>query len=338
MRSVIAGASGLMLVGAVVGTAMLSRPLAAQGSGSQSHPLVTQAELDRWQTELSNWGRWGPNDEMGTLNLITPAKRKQAAGLVKEGFAVSLSEVTVTEKTSDVTNPVDWAMLNVTPTGSTDRIAYPGIHGAADTHLDTFAHQLFKGTMYNGYPASEWVTMQGGAARESVMTMKDGIVTRGVLYDIPRLKGVAYLEPGTRIFPEDMEAWEKKTRAKVGPGDALILRWGRWSREAKLGPFRTFAEAAGFDNSILPWLKTRDVALIAWETPDYTPKPPGDLPGNTVHNFVLYRLGIHVIDRGNFEALAEAAAARNRWEFMLTVAPLLIPKATGSPVNPIALF
>ena len=338
MTRLTAGAVVLILVVAIAGAATLSRTVAAQGASSQGHPLVTQAEFDRWQTELSNWGRWGPNDEMGTLNLVTPAKRKQAAALVKEGFPVSLSAMTVTEKNEDVANPVEWAMLNVSPSGSSDRIAYPGIHGAAHTHIDTFAHQLYKGTMYNGYPASEHVTLQGGATRDSVLTMKDGIVTRGVLYDIPRLKGVAYLEPGTRIYPEDMEAWEKKSGAKVGPGDALIIRWGRWSREATLGPYRTGGQAAGFDNSILPWLKKRDVALIAWETPDYTPKPEGDLPGNTVHNFVLYRLGMHVIDRGNYEALAEAAATRKRWEFMLTVAPLLLPKATGSPVNPIAMF
>ena len=121
--------------------------------------------------------------------------------------------------------------------------------------------------MWNGVPIADTVTMEGGASRNSILTMKDGIVTRGVLYDIPRLKGVAYLEPGERIFVEDLEAWEALSGVRVGAGDALLLRWGRWARQEALGPFDTGAEAAGFDNSVIPWLKARDVALIGWETP-----------------------------------------------------------------------
>jgi kynurenine formamidase len=192
--------------------------------------------------------------------------------------------------------------------------------------------------MWNGYPVAGLVTLEGGAARNSILTMKQGIVTRGVLYDIPRLKGVPYLEPGTRIFPEDLEAWEKKAGARVGPGDAFLVRWGRWARRAKLGPWPIDEGAAGLDNSVIPWLKKRDVALIGWETPGYVPQPPGDLPRLALHDFTLTILGIHLIDRADFDALSEAAASRNRWEFMLTVAPLPIPRGTGSPVNPIAMF
>ena len=204
------------------------------------------------------------------------------------------------------------------------------IHGSGATHLDSFAHRFFGGKMWNGYPIAGLVTMQGGAAKNSVLTMKNGIVTRGVLYDMPRLKGVPYLQEGTRIFPEDLEAWERKTGVKAGPGDALLLRWGRWARCAKTGPWETQNSSAGFDASILPWLKRRDIALLGWENPWYAPRPPGDLPNLVVHDFALTILGIHLLDRGNFEALSEAAAARNRWEFMLTIAPLPIPSGTGS--------
>jgi hypothetical protein len=168
--------------------------------------------------------------------------------------------------------------------------------------------------------------------------MKNGIVTRAVLYDIPRLKGMPYLEPGTRIFPEDLEAWEKKSGVKAGSGDALLLRWGRWARRTKLGAWPIDEQAAGLDNSVIPWLKKRDISVLAWETPGYVPQPPGDLPRLALHDFVLAILGIHLIDRADFEALSEAAAARNRWEFMLTLAPLPIPNGTGSPLNPIAMF
>jgi kynurenine formamidase len=298
---------------------------------------VTQAEYDRWQTTLSNWGRWGKDDELGTLNLITPAKRKAAAALVKEGMTVSLASNTQTGKAVDVPCPVDWAMLTASESGATDRVGFPCIHGAGTTHLDAFAHRFFGGKMWNGYAVSE-VTREGGAARNSVLTMKDGIVTRAVLYDIPRLKGVAYLEPGTRIFPDDLEAWERRIGARVGPGDALLLRWGRWARRTALGPWPIDEGSAGLDVSVIPWLKQRDIALLGWETPGYVPQPPGDLPRLAVHDFVLTILGVHLIDRADFEALSEAAAARTRWEFMLTVAPLRIPYGTGSPVNPIAMF
>lgn len=301
-----------------------------------SHPVVTQAEYERWQKELSNWGRWGKDDELGTLNLITAAKRKQAVALVKEGVTVSLARDASAVKEIDNPCPVEWSMTMDTPGTVMDRIGYPCIHGPGTTHLDSFAHIFFDGKMWNGAPRTS-VTNEGGAARNSIMTMKNGIVTRGVLYDIPRLKGLPYLEPGTRIFPEDLEAWEKKTGVKVGPGDAFIVRWGKWARRAKLGPW-SGDTAAGLDNTVIPWLKKRDVGLLVWETAGYSPAPPGDIPRNSLHNFVLEILGVHILDRSDLEALGDAAAARNRWEFMLTVAPLPIPHGTGSPVNPLAMF
>ena len=208
----------------------------AVAQGSSSRPLVSEAQFEAWQTELSNWGRWGKDDELGTLNLITPAKRQAAFALVKEGVPVSLSTNTFTEKAVDVPCPAEWAMSTATLTGATDRVAYPCIHGAASTHIDSLAHTFFAGKMWNGYDSSALVTMQKGAQKNSVMPMKNGIVTRAVLYDIARLKGVPYLAPGDRIFPDDMEAWERKAGVQVGPGDALVLRWGRYGRRAKLGP------------------------------------------------------------------------------------------------------
>jgi kynurenine formamidase len=313
-------------------------PRLAHAQQPESHPLVSQAQYERWQKELSNWGRWGKDDEMGTLNLVTSAKRKQAAALVKEGFTVSLAADANPVKEIDNPCPVEWSMITATEATAMDRIAYPCIHGAGTTHLDSFAHMFFDGKMWNGYAVAGVVTKEGGAAKNSIMTMKNGIVTRGVLYDIPRLKGVPYLEPGTRIFAEDLEAWEKKAGVKAGPGDALVLRWGRWARRAKLGPWAIDEGSAGLDNSVMPWLKKRDIALLAWETPGYVPQPPGDLGRIALHNFALTILGIHLIDRGDFETLSEAAAQRHRWEFMLTIAPLAIPHGTGSPVNPIAMF
>lgn len=328
-RLVIAGGSAILALASAIGFSQARQA---------AHPLVPQADYVRWQKELSNWGRWGKDDEMGTLNLVTQTKRKQAAALVREGISISLAADANMVKGIDNPCPVEWAMLTATSSTALDRVAYPCIHGAGTTHLDSFAHIFFDGKMWNGYDVAGVVTKEGGAAKNSILTMKNGIVTRGVLYDIPRLKGVPYLEPGARIFPEDLEAWEKKSGVKAGPGDALLLRWGRWARRAKLGPWAIDEGSAGLDNSVIPWLKKRDIALLGWETPGYAPQPPGDLPRTALHNFVLTILGVHIIDRADFDALSEAAAARNRWEFMLTVAPLPIPKGTGSPVNPIAMF
>ena len=231
-------------------------------SAQEVPPLITEAEYERWQVELSNWGRWGPDDELGALNLITPAKRLAATALVREGITVSLASTAQTERTIDNPCPLEWEMANANRSGATDRIAYRCIHGPGTTHIDGFAHRFFDGKMWNGYDVADLVTMEEGALKNDILTMKDGIVTRSMLYDIPRLKGVPYLEPGTRITVEDLEAWEARIGVKVGPGDAFLLRWGRWARQDAIGAFDTGAEAAGLDNSVIPWLKARDVALI----------------------------------------------------------------------------
>ena len=305
---------------------------------ASEHPLVSQAQYDRWVDELSNWGRWGPDDELGAFNLITPARRAAAAALVTEGFTVSLASEAQNYESLDVPCPVEWSMTRATRTSAGDQIAYPCIHGPGTTHLDAFAHVFFDGKMWNGYDVEDLVTMEDGAMKNSILSVKDGIVTRGVLYDIPRLKGVPYLEPGTRITVEDLEAWEEMTGVRVGPGDAFLVRWGRWARQDAIGPFDTGREAAGLDNNVIPWLRARDVGVAGWETPGYAPQPEGDLSRTALHNFALTILGIQVLDRADFQRLAMEAAARNRWEFMVTIAPLPIPNGTGSPVNPIAMF
>jgi kynurenine formamidase len=337
MRALIGGISAAILVGAVGDAVAPSQRTGDQGLSAQeaaSRPVVTKEQYDRWQKELSNWGRWGPNDQDGAINLITPEKRQQVMALAKEGFTVSLSSDVPTRKNDVAPCPAQWEMVSL----SSDRIAFPCIHGAGLTHLDGFAHVYIDNKMFNGHPVEGNVTMEGGATKGSIHNRRNGVVTRAVLYDIPRLKGLPYLEPGTRVFVEDLEAWERTVGVKVGPGDALLFRGGRWAREAKLGPYPLGKEMAGLDNSVIPWLRKRDVAVIGWETPGYAPAPPGDLPGFPVHNFALAVLGMQVLDRADFDAAAEAAAARNRWEFLLVIAPLRIRNGTGSPVNPLAIF
>jgi kynurenine formamidase len=287
--------------------------------------------LARWEKELSNWGRWGENDEIGTLNLITPAKRKQAAALVTEGFSVSLS--TDGNTTQEIDNPRPLIVNRASVGSDTFDVSY---HGWAVTHLDALAHQFNdQGVGYNGYKPSEESVLKQGHNRNSILTVKNGIFTRGVLMDIPRLKGVPYLELGTAIYPEDLEAWEKMTGIKVQQGDALLIRVGRWTARKAIGPFRPGSawQAAGLHPSVLPWLKQRDVAVLVGEAGQSVGPSDGE-----IHDIAIHTLGMHVIDAANMDALAEAAATRKRWEFLFTVAPLPIPGSTGSPVNPIATF
>jgi kynurenine formamidase len=326
MRSLLIGSVFLLLIASLAGT-----KTSAQGGTSRA---VTDAQYERWKKEFSNWGRWGKDDQVGALNLITPAKRRQAAGLVKDGISISLAADADTTKAVDNPTPYEVTMQGI----GSDRIAV-NYHGIAHTHLDSLAHINENGVFYNGYTPDADAVIKQGHQKNSIHNLKNGVFTRGILIDIPRLKGVPYLEPGTPIYVEDLEAWEKQTGVRVSAGDALFVRTGVWARRAALGPWlRGRAEggrSAGLDPSVIPWLKQRDIALLGSDHPQYV--SPGS-PRGAVHDFALVHLGVHLFDNCDLEALAAAAAARKRWEFLLTAAPLPIRGGTGSPLNPIATF
>jgi kynurenine formamidase len=325
----IVGSLFALLLAAVAVTRLASQAPPPPSSGG-----VTPEQYERWKKELSNWGRWGKQDEIGALNLITPAKRKQAAALVRDGVSVSLAGDADTVQAVDNPTPYQLKMLAI----GSDEISV-SYHGIAHTHLDSLAHVNDKGIFYNGYKPDPDKVLKQGHEKNSIRNVKNGIFTRGVLIDIPRLKGLPYLEPGTPIYVADLEAWEKKANLKVGPGDALFVRTGVWARRKAVGPWlRGRAEggrSAGLDPSVIPWLKQRDIAILGSDHPQYV--SPSNLRG-AVHDFALLFLGVHLFDNCDLEALADAAAARNRWDFLLTAAPLPIPGGTGSPTNPIATF
>jgi kynurenine formamidase len=291
------------------------------------------SEFDQLFRKVSNWGRWGNDDQLGAANLITDAKRRQAAALVKAGVSVSLSHAYLTEKALDNPNPFEHVM-GKTLTSDTFRISY---HGAVHSHMDGLCHYLYQDRTYNGYPR-ETVNTEKGCLKLGIQNLKNGIVTRGILLDIPRLKGVPYLEPGTPVFVEDLEAWERKAGVKVASGDVIFLRTGRWARRASLGPWDVAATAAGFHASVVPWIKERDVSFVG--TDSVTDLRPNLVEGvrDPVHTLLIAGLGVDIFDNLDLEALAETAARLNRWEFMLTVAPLAVVGATGSPTNPLAIF
>ena len=288
------------------------------------------AEFDKMFKAVSNWGRWGKDDELGTANLITDAKRKQAIALAKTGVTVSLQRTLITEKAID--NPNPFVSINA---GNEYRIRF---HGFVHSHIDALCHNQYNKQMYNGFPAEE-VESPSGCRKLGIEHMKNGFVTRGVLVDMPRLKGVPYLEPGAPVYPEDIEAWEKKVGVKLMAGDAILLRTGRWLRREKLGPWSLMdAGEPGYHASVVPWLKQRDVAFIgADDSNDVLPSLVDgvQLP---VHRALIVSLGAYVFDALDLEAVAETAARLNRWEFMLSGAPLAVTGGTGGPVNLIAIF
>jgi kynurenine formamidase len=329
----------MMLAGFIVAIgASVGHGSAALTQSEASREPVTKEQFERWMTELSNWGRWGKEDQLGAANLVTPDKRRKAAALVKTGMTVSLGHDVIMEKASDAPDPYVLKMtVNPDRQNAMDRFDID-YHGGTFTHLDALCHVAYKDKLYNGFEFQQTVTT-GGCSKMGITALKDGLVTRGVLIDIPRLKGVTYLEPGTHVYRDEIEAWEKQAGIRVGPGDALLLRTGRWARRAALGP----ARSSGFDTSFLPFLKDRDVALLGGDSAHETGPVAGvTLPSGgsypVIHRFAIVARGMNLLDNLDLETLAETAARLKRWEFMLIVAPPRVPGGTGSPINPIAIF
>jgi kynurenine formamidase len=299
-------------------------------------PSVTREQVDRWMTDLSNWGRWGKDDQVGTFNLITAEKRLQALRLARAGVAVSLAHTLDKEKFPDNPRPIEQQMT-LDSAGHALDLYTIWYHGSTTTHIDALCHYSFEGKVYNGFPRAA-IAQGPGCVQNGVERQKAGIMTRGILVDIPRLRGVPYLEPGTAVYPSDLEAWEKFARITIGSGDAVFLRTGRWALRAKTGPWNVAASAAGWHASVLPWLKRRDVALLGNDgVQDVQPSGVDGSP-RPIHQVAIVAMGLPLIDVMDLEAVSEEAARQRRWEFLVTAAPVPVPGGTGFPINPIATF
>ena len=307
---------------------------AVQSQGATSPAPRNLEEFDRMFKELSNWGRWGKDDQLGTINLVTPAKTREAAGLVKDGISVSLSHNPIAE-TGLPDNPDLTFAMKMAPGFFSDKV-YSSYHGYVTSHIDALCHFEYKGSLYNGIASSS--NTEKGCGKLGIEALKNGIITRGVLIDIPRLKGVPYLEPGEAIYTQDIEAWETKAGVKVTSGDALILYTGRWARRAKLGPWKLPGPLAGFHVSVGRWLKERDVVIVGSDVA--TDVTPARFDGlfEPLHTSLLAGLGAPILDALDLEAPAQTAARMNRWEFMLSVAPIPVTGGTGGPINAVATF
>ena len=177
-----------------------------------------------------------------------------------------------------------------------------------------------------------------GCTKLGIQNLKNGIITRGILIDMPRLKGVPYLEPGTAIYVEDLEAWEKKAGVKIASGDAILLRTGRWARRAAVGPWVVGQSAAGLHASVAPWIKARGVAFVGSDAAEDVVPSMVEGINLPIHTLLITALGINLLDNQDLEAVGETAAKLNRWEFMLTIAQVPVTGGTGFPLNALATF
>lgn len=305
----------------------------------------TRHDVDQLAQQLSNWGRWGPDDQRGALNFITPDTTAHAASLVQDGVTVSCALELAKTPAPDNPNPVAHHMTAAGDAADNPRL--PGIqstgdyfaiapHGMANTHIDALCHILDRGKMYNGWNASH--VRSTGADKNSIMALQDGIASRGVLLDIPRLKHLDWLEPGAPITVDDLQAAEHHANLTVQAGDILLIRTGRDTRREAQGPWPPLQGLAGLTLDTLPWLHERQIAILGCDgVSDLIPSniPDSPLP---IHHIIITYMGVHLIDNARLGPLAQACAQRNRWQFLLTIAPLRLQGGTASPINPIALF
>ena len=306
----------------------------------------SEAELLRWFDSLSNWRRWGDDDRLGTLNLITQECRVAAARLVREGLPVSCAwEIDPRPAADHVFGSPQRYMLGTgqglaaTPrwSGASEFVGFI-FHGYSVTHLDALSHYFWDGKMYGGVPADR-VTSRHGATHHAVTEVPAGVTTRGVLLDVAATRGRRWLEPGEGVFPEDLEAAEAAQSVRVGAGDAVLLRTGYSRRKREHGPDRTQdVGRAGWHAACLPWLRERGVALIGCDTAQDV--HPSGYPNirSPMHAIGIVALGLWLLDNCDLEPVADTARRLERWEFHFQLSPLRLAGATGSPVNPIATF
>lgn len=312
--------------------------------------IPSQNEVMKYFDTLSNWGRWGKDDELGTLNFLSSVKTKHAISLVQEGVTVSCARPVNFENTPDVTAPPvhymvesgeGWDSSNKFTSRETQAATdYIGMvfHGHTVTHVDSLAHFFWNGRLYNDRPAS-MISTNLGATVESIELAGEGIVTKGVLIDVPRLRDIDWLQPGDGVMPDDIIAAEKQHGISVSEGDVLLIRTGQLKRRNDQGPvdYRAVGSNA-CQAACLPIFRERKIAMLGSDTGnDIMPAQYVDIK-QPIHQIGIVAMGLWILDNADLEALAEACIQRSRWEFLISIAPLKLSNTTGSPVNPLAIF
>lgn len=304
---------------------------------------VSADRFDALFREVSNWGRWGEDDQRGALHHLTAERIAAAARLVRDGLTVTLSRPLPTE--AGVSNPQPaehhMTMLTDTDIGSGSlRFAkdYVGAdyHNDGHTHIDALCHVAYDGCLYNGWPQDS--VDADGATLDAIDVLKNGLVGRGVLLDIPRLRGARWLEPGEHVSRDELEAAESEQGLAVSEGDILLVRTGHARRLDELGPWETAAAKAGLHPTAVPFLAERRVAALGSDGNSDTAPSSTEGVAFPIHVLTLNAMGVHLLDYLQFEDLRAVCERTGRWEFLFVAAPLRVDGGTGSPINPIAIF
>jgi kynurenine formamidase len=313
----------------------------------------SEQEVLTWFEQLSNWNRWGEEDRLGTLNHVTPAKRVSAAALVREGESVSCSwdirtgqqpGATVENQRYMLSTGLGLAdegrknLLGGGRAGGAQEFIGMVFHGLDVTHLDSLAHIFWDGKMYGGASAS-LVSDRQGALMHDVLSVAQGVTTRGVLLDIARLRGVDVLAADDHVYPEDLEAAESAAGVRVEPGDVVLMRTGEGgARRRDRRNYNANKPRSGYQAACLPWIHERGVSMLASDVAQ-DPTPTGYRTVNMpIHMVGIVAMGLWLIDNCQLEDLADTCNRLGRWEFQFALAPIRFQGVTGSPVNPLAVF
>jgi kynurenine formamidase len=302
---------------------------------------MTEADFRSLYERLRGQVPWRPDDRRGALNHLGPAQIRAAASEVRLGRTVSLAAPIEHHASADNPDPAQYRMVQVPGAGAdglefaADRIAM-NIHGNADSHIDALCHVAFDGTLYNGVPAS--VVTAAGALELSIAIAADGIVGRGVLLDIPRLRGVPWLEPGDHVTPGDITAAERDQGVRVGQGDILLVRVGHKQRRKECGAWDAATTRAGLHPSVMSLLAERQIAVLGSDSNNDTAPSVAEGVEFPVHVLAINALGLLLLDYLQFDELVPLCEEAGRWSFLCVIAPLRLPTGTGSPVNPIAIL
>ncbi len=296
------------------------------------------AEVASYLRDRRNWGRWGDKGPAGAMNLITADKRLEAVSLVKSGRTVSLSRPFPVTPSVDNPHPAQhYVIKNDRPTGGGSAIDFYGVryHGLATTHIDALCHVWDEDGMWDGRKPQNTITFSG-SSYGAVDTWSDGILTRGILLDVPRHRGKEYVTVDEPVHGWELEDIAREGGLSIKPGDAVMVYSGReaYSRDHD-GPWGGSAERPGLHASCLPFVRDNDISVLGWDMMDAEPNEYGILW--TVHG-AIFAYGVALLDNALLQPLAEACAEEGRYEFMLTINPLNVIGGTGSPVNPIAVF
>jgi kynurenine formamidase len=309
---------------------------------SRSTAVMTETGFRELYERLRGGVPWPPGDRRGALNYLGPEQVRAAVAQVRLGRSISLAAPVEAQAAADnpqpARHPMTAAAASAPPVGvsfATDRVEM-NVHGNVDSHLDALCHVIYDGHLYNGVPAG--AVTPHGAAELSVDTVADGIAGRGVLLDIPRLRGVPWLEPGDHVMPADLAGAEAAQGVRVGRGDLLFVRVGHRRRRREMGPWDAASARAGLHPEAMEFVAQRQVAVLGSDSNSDAAGSDAVAAEFPVHVLAINALGVHLLDYLQFEDLTGVCEAEGRWSFLCVIAPLRLRAGTGSPVNPIAIL